>query len=61
MLPVQRHSKARKRKRRSHLAIKAMQLAACPQCGQARRPQTACGNCGYVNSHTSIDVGGRES
>ncbi len=60
MLPVQKISKSRKRKRRSHHALKAMQLAACPQCGQARRPHAACQNCGYVNSHTSIEVG-RES
>ena len=60
MLPVQKTSKSRKRKRRSHHALKAMQLAACPQCGQARRPHAACQNCGYVNSHTSIEVG-RES
>lgn len=57
MLPVQKTSKSRKRKRRSHHALKAMQLAACPQCGQARRPHAACQNCGYVNSHTSIEVG----
>lgn len=56
MLPVQKTSKSRKRKRRSHHALKAMQLAACPQCGQARRPHAACQNCGYVNSHTSIEV-----
>lgn len=60
MLPVQKTSKTRKRKRRSHHALKAMQLASCPQCGQARRPHAACQNCGYVNSHTSIEVG-RES
>ena len=33
MLPVQKHSKSRKRKRRSHLALKPIHYVRCPQCG----------------------------
>jgi len=61
MLPVTKKSKMRKRTRRSHHALRPVHLIACPQCGQAKRPHTACSNCGYVNSHTSIDVGKKES
>ena len=61
MVPVGKKSKARKRTRRSHLAIKPVQLISCPQCGQARLAHAACGNCGYVNAHTSIEIGQRES
>ncbi|MFO0837341.1 MAG: 50S ribosomal protein L32 [Phycisphaerae bacterium] len=57
MLPVHKKTKMRKRTRRSHHALKPIQLIACPQCGRAKRPHVACGNCGYVNEHTNIRVG----
>jgi len=61
MVPVTRKSKMRKRTRRSHDALSPLQLTACPQCGRARRPHTACLNCGYVNAHTRVKVGSEES
>lgn len=61
MLPVTKKTKMRKRTRRSHHALVPAQLAACPQCGQARRPHRACSNCGHVNTHTSIEVGTKEA
>ena len=61
MQPVTKKSKMRKRTRRSHHALTPVALSACPQCGQARRPHTACNNCGYVNSHTKIKIGAEES
>jgi large subunit ribosomal protein L32 len=50
----------RKRTRRSHHALTPTALIACPHCGQAKLPHTACGNCGYVNARTRIDVGAEE-
>ena len=61
MLPVHKKSKMRKRTRRSHHALRPVQLMSCPQCSQAKLPHAACQNCGYVNSHTSIKVGTEES
>lgn len=61
MLPVTKKSKMRKRTRRAHQALRRTQLIACPQCGQAKLPHRACGNCGYVNAHTKIEVGAEES
>ena len=46
MLPVQKHSKSRKRKRRSHQALKPIHYVRCPQCGNAKLPHAACDNCG---------------
>lgn len=61
MLPVTRKSKMRKRTRRSHHALTPVHLMACPQCGQAKLPHAACGNCGYVNAHTSVETRSEES
>lgn len=61
MLPVTKKSKTRKRTRRSHLALTPVQLTACPKCGRAKLPHAACGNCGYVNAHTTIAIGSKES
>lgn len=61
MLPVTKKSKMRKRTRRAHHALTPMELMACPQCGRAKRPHTACGNCGHVNAHTRISEDKQES
>lgn len=56
MQPNTRKSKMRKRTRRSHHALQPTSLIGCPQCNQAKLPHAACGNCGYVNAHTSIKI-----
>ncbi|MBC7782828.1 MAG: 50S ribosomal protein L32 [Burkholderiales bacterium] len=56
MLPVQRISKSRKRKRRSHQALTPIQYVRCAQCGNAKLPHAACSNCGFVNPRLSIEV-----
>ena len=56
MLPVQKHSKSRKRKRRSHLALKPIHYVRCPQCGSSKLPHCACDNCGFVNPKLSLQV-----
>ncbi len=61
MLPVTKKSKNRTRTRRSHHALRPVGLIACPQCGQAKLPHAACGNCGYVNGHTRVKTAEAES
>jgi large subunit ribosomal protein L32 len=56
MLPGQKHSKSRKRKRRSHMALTPIHYVRCPQCGNAKLPHSACENCGYVNPKLAIAV-----
>ena len=56
MQPVQKISKSRKRKRRSHQAMSPIHYIKCPQCGNAKLPHCSCENCGYVNSKLSLAV-----
>ena len=58
MNPVQKTSKARKRKRRSHHALKPIHTVRCPQCGTAKLPHCSCGNCGFVNPHLAVQMEG---
>ncbi len=60
MLPSKKTSKARKRKRRSHLAINPVNLAPCPNCGNVRLPHAACDNCGYVNPRVKLEIAEEE-
>ena len=53
--PKRRHSKHRKRIRRSHLALHTPQLNDCPRCGSAKRPHRVCDNCGFYG----FDKGGQ--
>ena len=46
-VPKRKTSKARKRKRRSHLALTAPAQANCARCGAAKVPHAACENCGH--------------
>ena len=56
MQPVQKISKSRKRKRRSHHALRPIHYVRCPKCGTGKLPHAACNNCGYVNPSIAIAV-----
>jgi len=60
MVPKRKTSKSVKRSRRSHHAIRPVNISACARCGTARLPHHACANCGYVNSKVSIKVETKE-
>ncbi|HFC09942.1 MAG TPA: 50S ribosomal protein L32 [Chloroflexi bacterium] len=55
-LPKRRVSSARRDKRRSHHALKALHLVACPNCGEKHLPHTVCPHCGYYNGREVIEV-----
>lgn len=56
MQPVQKISKSRKRKRRSHQALGAAHIVKCAQCGSAKLPHAACDNCGFVNPDLALKM-----
>ncbi|PID78080.1 MAG: 50S ribosomal protein L32 [Deltaproteobacteria bacterium] len=45
-VPKRKTSKSRRDKRRTHQKVKAPNLGACPECGEAKRPHAVCTSCG---------------
>jgi large subunit ribosomal protein L32 len=54
MVPALRTSRSRKRKRRSHLAIKPVHTVTCPISGMPKLPHAACPTSGYVRAGLTI-------
>jgi len=57
MLPKQKVSHGRTRRRRAHHARVATNYTECPKCNSPKLPHAACGNCGYVRPGLSIQLG----
>ncbi|MCI0336352.1 MAG: 50S ribosomal protein L32 [Acidobacteria bacterium] len=55
--PKRRHSKSRSRKRRSHDALKRVNLIACPNCGSMKLPHRVCVSCGFYHGRIVIEKG----
>jgi large subunit ribosomal protein L32 len=55
-LPKRRHSHSRTRKRRSHDALKAPNIAECSECGEPKLPHRLCGGCGTYKNRTVIHL-----
>ena len=55
-VPKRRSSKAKKRKRSAHTAIKPMNLAHCPQCQTTLPTHVVCPNCGYYQGRTLVEM-----
>lgn len=55
-VPRHKKSKAAKRKRRTHLVLRAATTGECPQCHAKKLPHRICGNCGYYKDIQKIEV-----
>lgn len=56
MLPTQKVSRSRTRKRRSHHAKQAANFTDCPKCNSPKLPHAACDNCGFVRPGLSLKL-----
>jgi len=54
--PKNRHSKARRGKRRAHDFLTAPSLSNCSHCGAQVMPHRACPNCGYYRDRQVMKV-----
>lgn len=55
-VPKRKTSKARKRKRRSHLALKAPTLVRCKRCEAWTPAHTICGECGFYRGKPVLQM-----
>jgi len=53
---TQRHTKGKRNRRRSHLALKKTFLAVCAKCGRPVLPHRICDYCGFYDGKEVIDV-----
>jgi large subunit ribosomal protein L32 len=58
--PKRRHSKSRQALRRTHLALKPLQLARCARCGAVTKSHRVCDNCGYYGFAKGSEKKGTE-
>jgi large subunit ribosomal protein L32 len=54
--PKRKTSKARKNKRRTHLAVQPVTLTKCTNCGEAHEMHAACPSCGFYRGRQVINV-----
>lgn len=47
-------------KRRSHHALKEVQLSTCANCGAAHRPHRMCAECGMYRGRQVVDVAAKK-
>ncbi|HPC31047.1 MAG TPA: 50S ribosomal protein L32 [Candidatus Paceibacterota bacterium] len=55
-LPARHHSKSRRDKGRSHLALKQNLFVKCSHCGRKILPHRVCPYCGYYKEKEYLDV-----
>lgn len=61
-MAVPRHhmAKGKQLRRRSHLALKPLKLAACPHCKKKILPHLICKHCGYYQGKEVVNVLAKE-
>lgn len=55
-LPKKKRPKARRDRRRSHMALQALNLTACPSCGSLMMPHRVCPTCGKYDGRQVIEI-----
>ena len=55
-LPTRRHSKSRKRKRRTHDRLSPVNPVSCPECGESKLPHHVCPHCGAYKGREVIKI-----
>ncbi len=56
MVVRMRHTRAHTANRRSHHALKVLNLVACPKCEATMRPHRVCDACGYYKQKSVVTV-----
>lgn len=59
-VPRAHSTRGQKGRRRSHLALKPIGLALCPQCRKPKLPHAICLSCGFYKGEEQINVLAKE-
>ncbi len=54
--PKRRHSKTRKRKRRTHYKLSTPSLTKCSHCAQPKTPHSVCPHCGFYAGREVVRI-----
>ncbi|MBQ7653404.1 MAG: 50S ribosomal protein L32 [Clostridia bacterium] len=55
-VPKSKVSKSRRNKRAANWKIEAVDLIACPQCGELIQSHRVCKNCGYYDGKQAVEI-----
>lgn len=55
-VPRQRHTKSKTGRRRSHHALKKLEVFNCPKCGEPILPHKICRSCGFYKGKEVINT-----
>ncbi len=59
-VPKKKRTKSSVGKRRSHHALKKLNLSTCPKCGKAVRPHSVCLFCGFYKGREVLTIKEKE-
>jgi len=59
-VPKKRLTRTRRNNRRSHHALKKINLILCPKCNESKLAHTICPNCGTYNNEQIIEFGKKD-
>lgn len=59
-VPKKKLTRTRTGKRRSHLALKKLNLVKCDSCNELKMPHTVCQNCGKYKKNQIIDFSSKD-
>jgi large subunit ribosomal protein L32 len=60
-VPRNRHSNARKNKRRSHLAKKKKNILSCTNCQKPTLPHNICNFCGFYSNRQILNIDAKKN
>lgn len=55
-VPKQRHTKARRDRKRVRFELKPVSMQTCPKCGEPKLPHRVCAKCGFYKGKEVVNT-----